>query len=226
MAISHPTIGNHEYQTSTSSTDPCYNAPSGAPGYFQYYGNAASPTEPGCGANCKGYYSYELGSWHIVVLNSNCGQIGGCSTSSPQGTWLQQDLAAHATKCTLAYWHYPRYSSGGAGTSFVPNTTAFWQLLYNAKVEAVLNASDHIYERFAPMDPKGKLDRANGIREFIAGTGGKSHHGIVSVHPNSEVRNGDTFGALKMTLRPNGYDWKFVPTAGSTFTDVGSESCH
>ena len=225
-AITRPAIGNHEYQTSTSPTDLCYNAPSGAPGYFQYFGNAASPTEPGCIVNCKGYYSYDLGTWHIIVLNSNCAQVGGCSANSPQGTWLKQDLAAHATSCTAAYWHYPRYSSGGAGTTFHNNTKTFWQLLYNARVEAVLNASDHIYERFAPMNPNGALDRANGIRQFVVGTGGKSHHGIASIQPNSEVRNADTFGALKMTLRPDGYDWKFEPVAGSTFTDSGSESCH
>jgi hypothetical protein len=101
-----------------------------------------------------------------------------------------------------------------------------WQDLYNAKVEVVLNAHDHVYERFAPMDTAGNLDRANGIRQFTVGTGGKKHMSFLNVHPNSEVRNSGTFGALKMTLRPSGYDWNFVPVAGSTFTDSGSESCH
>jgi acid phosphatase type 7 len=225
-AITHPIPGNHEYSTSTTSTDPCYNAPSGAPGYFQYFGNAASPTEPGCTANCKGYYSYDLGSWHIVALNSICSQVGGCGKGSPQEVWLRNDLAAHPTQCTLAYWHYPRFSSSEAGSTYTTYLQTLWQDLYNAKVEVVLNAHDHIYERFAPMDTLGNLDRANGVRQFTVGTGGKKHMSIVNIHPNSEVRNTDTYGVLKMNLRPTGYDWNFMPIAGSTFTDSGSDSCH
>jgi acid phosphatase type 7 len=225
-SLTRPILGNHEYATSSDPANPCYNAPAGAPGYFQYFGNAASPTEPGCVLNCKGYYSYDLGSWHIIALNSICGQVGGCFKGSPQEVWLRNDLAAHPTQCTLAYWHYPRFSSSESGTTYTSYLSALWQDLYNAKVEVVLNAHDHVYERFAPMDSAGNLDRANGIREFIVGTGGKKHMSLVSIHPNSEVRNADTYGVLKMTLRPSGYDWKFMPTAGSTFSDSGSESCH
>jgi hypothetical protein len=225
-AITHPIPGNHEYSTSTNPTDLCYNAPAGAPGYFQYFGNAASPTEPGCTVSCKGYYSYDLGSWHIVALNSVCSQVGGCGRGSPQEVWLRNDLAAHPTQCTLAYWHYPRFSSSEAGSTYTTYLQTLWQDLYNAKVEVVLNAHDHIYERFAPMDTAGNRDRANGVRQFTVGTGGKRHMSIVNVHPNSEVRNTDTYGVLKMNLRPTGYDWNFMPIAGSTFTDSGSDSCH
>jgi hypothetical protein len=225
-ALTRPIIGNHEYTTSSDQANPCYNAPAGAPGYFQYFGNAASPTEPGCVVNCKGYYSYDLGSWHIIALNSVCGQVGGCHKGSPQEVWLRNDLAAHPAQCTLAYWHYPRFSSSNSGTAYTSYLSALWQDLYNAKAEVVLNAHDHVYERFAPMDTAGNLDRANGIRGFIVGTGGKKPMSFASIHPNSEVRNSGTYGVLKMTLRPSGYDWKFVPTAGSTFTDSGSESCH
>jgi acid phosphatase type 7 len=225
-ALTRPILGNHEYSTSSDPANPCYNAPTGAPGYFQYFGNAASPTEPGCVVNCKGYYSYDLGSWHIIALNSVCIQVGGCYKGSPQEVWLRKDLAAHPAQCTLAYWHYPRFSSSDSGTTYTSYLSALWQDLYNAKAEVVLNAHDHVYERYAPMDTGGNLDRANGIREFIVGTGGKNPMSFASIHPNSEVRSSGTYGVLKMTLRPSGYDWKFVPTAGSTFSDSGSESCH
>ncbi|CAA9317861.1 MAG: hypothetical protein AVDCRST_MAG93-5598, partial [uncultured Chloroflexia bacterium] len=225
-AITRPIVGNHEYSTSSNTANPCYNAPSGAPGYFQYFGAAASPTEPGCVVNCKGYYSYDLGSWHIVALNSVCIQVGGCGKGSPQEVWLRNDLAAHKNQCTLAYWHYPRFSSSESGSTYTSYLSALWQDLYDAKVEVVLNAHDHVYERFAPMDTAGNVDQTNGVRQFTVGTGGKSHHSFKSIHPNSEVRNSGTFGALKMTLRPSGYDWKFLPVAGKTFTDSGSQSCH
>ncbi len=222
----YPAVGNHEYNTSTDSTNKCYNAPSGAPGYYTYFGNAASPTEPGCTVNCKGYYSYDLGGWHIIALNSNCSQVGGCGLGSPQEVWLRNDLAAHPTSCTLAYWHYPRFTSGTSGSTFVIGLKTFWQDLYNAEVELVLNGHDHDYERFAPQNVNGNLDSTNGIREIVVGTGGKSHESFTTVLTNSEVRNSDTFGVLKLTLRPGVYDWQFVPIAGKTFTDSGSTPCH
>ena len=225
-AITRPILGNHEYSTSTDTKDPCYNAPSGAPGYFQYFGNAATPLQPGCTVNCKGYYSYDLGSWHIIALNSICTQVGGCGKGSPQEVWLKNDLAAHPNQCTLAYWHYPRFSSSESGTTYTSYLATLWQDLYDAKADVVLNAHDHVYERFAPMDTAGTIDRANGMREFIVGTGGKKHMSFVNVLPSSEVRNGTTYGSVKMTLRPNGYDWTFLPVAGATFTDSGSDSCH
>ena len=200
-----PGIGNHEYLTA------------GAAGYFQYFGAAA-------GDPAKGYYSYDVGTWHLIALNSNCSQVGGCGAGSPQEQWLKTDLAAHPNACVLAYWHHPRWSSGQHGNN--SSYGAFWQDLYNAGAELVLNGHDHDYERFAPQSPAGALDAARGIREFVVGTGGKNHYGFVSVQPNSEARNSDTYGVLQLTLRPNGYDWKFVPEAGKTFTDSGSGSCH
>jgi hypothetical protein len=209
-SITHPSVGNHEYLTS-GGTD----CASGAAGYFNYFGAAA-------GNPSQGYYSYNIGAWHLIVLNSNCGEAGGCSTSSPQGRWLQADLAANRTLCTLAYWHIPVFSSGGRASS---NMRVIWQILYDHGVELVMHGHDHIYERFAPQTANGTLDTARGIREFIVGTGGNNHTSIASIAANSLVRNTDTFGVLKLTLHPTSYDWQFVPEAGKTFTDSGSASC-
>jgi len=219
-----PAIGNHEYQTSTNPSDPCYNAPTGAPGYFTYYGSVSTPNDPGCTVNCGGYYSYDVGAWHIIVLNSICSQVSGCGLGSPQEIWLKNDLAAHSNVCTLAYWHYPRYTSGISGTTFVQGLKTFWQDLYNGGVDVILNGHDHDYERFAPMNVNGNLDTAHGIREFIIGTGGKSYHGFITVAANSEVRFSNTFGVMKMTLNPTSYNWQFIPVSGGN-TDSGSENC-
>jgi hypothetical protein len=201
-----PAVGNHEFHSA------------GATYYFQYFGAAA-------GDPATGYYSYELGSWHIVVLNSECTEVGGCEAGSPQEKWLRADLAAHPVACTLAYFHKPRFSSGLAHGDD-PDVAPLWQALYDANAELVLNGHDHDYERFAPQDPNGKSDPRRGIREFVVGTGGKSHR-LFGIHkPNSEVRNDDTYGVLKLTLKPNGYDWEFLPEAGKSFTDSGSGSCH
>jgi hypothetical protein len=201
-----PAIGNHEYKV-----DPT------AAGYFTYFGAAA-------GDPTQGWYSYTLGSWHIVVLNSNCNKVGGCGAGSPQEQWLQADLAAHPDACTLAYWHHPRWSSGTQHGSEI-DVDAFWRDLQSAGVEVVLNGHEHSYERFAPQTPDGVAD-AGGIREFVVGTGGRSHYALGTALPNSEVRNGDTFGVLALTLHPDGYDWEFVPEAGQSFTDSGSDLCH
>jgi hypothetical protein len=201
-----PAPGNHEYLTRNAA------------GYFEYFGAAAG--EPG-----KGYYSYDVGSWHVIVLNSNCSFVGGCGRGSPQERWLRQDLQAHSAVCTLAYWHHPRFSSGhySDNSDFEP----FWQALYEAGAELVVNGHDHNYQRYVPQTPTGARDDARGIREIVVGTGGKSAY---SVGPapvrNREVASDGTFGVLQLTLRPAGYDWKFVPVAGSTFTDSGSGSCH
>jgi acid phosphatase type 7 len=212
-----PAVGNHEYLTGNPSgvaTD-C-DATGQAAGYFGYFGAAA-------GAPNQGYYSYDLGAWHIIVLNSNCLQAGGCGPGSPQDVWLQADLAAYPALCTLAYWHIPLWSSGGRSAQ---NSLTFVKRLYAAKVEVILTGHDHIYERFAPQTPTGAADPLNGIRSFVVGTGGSNHTTIPSVAANSEVRNADTFGILRLTLRPNSYDWRFVPEPGKTFTDSGSASCH
>ena len=201
-----PAVGNHEFHST------------GASYYFQYFGAAAGDAK-------TGYYSYELGSWHIVVLNSECLEIGGCGAGSPEEKWLRADLAAHPVGCTLAYFHKPRFSSGlNHGND--PEVGAFWQALYDFNAELILNGHDHDYERFAPQDPNGNADPKRGIREFVVGTGGKNHREFGIHKANSEVRNNTAFGVLKLTLRPTGYDWKFIPEAGKSFTDSGSGSCH
>lgn len=218
-SITHPAIGNHEYITSSGSgTTGCTSANAGAAGFFTYFGAA------GAGVAGKAYYSYDIGTWHIIALNSQCGPGGGCSLGTQQETWLRNDLATHTNFCTLAYWHVPLFSSGGRASS---STLQFWKDLYDANADVVLNGHDHIYERFAPQDPSGALDTARGIREFISGTGGNNHTSIASVARNSEVRDTTTFGVLELTLHATSYDWKFVPAAGSgTFTDSGSAPCH
>ena len=201
-----PAPGNHEYYQGAKANP-----------YFDYFGAAA-------GERGKGYYSYDLGAWHIVVLNSNCAQVGGCSSGSPQEQWLRADLAAHPTACTLAYWHHPLFSSGhhGGMSDMVP----LWQALYEAGAELIINGHDHLYERFAPQDPRGVADPEYGIRQFTAGMGGKSLYPFKTLKANSEMRNNDTYGVLKLTLHATSYDWEFVPEAGKTFTDRGSGSCH
>ncbi|MCZ7570519.1 MAG: metallophosphoesterase [Ardenticatenaceae bacterium] len=204
-ARTRPAPGNHDYGTA------------GAAGYFDYFGPLAGEPD-------KGYYSYDLGAWHIVVLNSNCSAIGGCAAGSPQEQWLRADLAAHPAACTLAYWHHPLFSSGLHGNS--PSMQAIWEALYAYAADVVLNGHDHDYERFAPQDPNGVADPAHGIREFVVGSGGKSHYPFLGLPiANSEVRNDNTFGVLKLTLHPASYTWEFVPEAGQTFTDAGSEPC-
>ena len=201
-----PAVGNHEFHSS------------GAAYYFQYLGAAAGDPK-------TGYYSYDLGSWHIVVLNSECEKIGGCGAGSPEEKWLRADLAAHPAGCMLAYFHKPRFSSGlNHGND--PEVGAFWQALYDFNAELILNGHDHDYERFSPQDPNGNADPKRGIREFVVGTGGKNHREFGIHKANSEVRNNDTFGVLKLTLKAAGYDWRFIPEAGKTFTDSGSGSCH
>lgn len=213
-AITHPAVGNHEYLTSGGTG--CTSANAGAAGYFQYFGAAAG--QPG-----QGYYSFDIGTWHIISLNSNCGNAGGCGATSPQGVWLANDLKTHQNFCTLAFWHIPLFSSGGRANN---NSKAFWQILYDNNADLILSAHDHIYERFAPQDPNGNLDLTRGIREFIVGTGGANHTSLATIAANSEVRNTDTFGVLELTLHPTSYDWQFVPEAGKTFTDSGSQACH
>jgi hypothetical protein len=201
-----PAPGNHDYLTAGGSA------------YYDYFGTLA-------GDRNKGYYSYSRGAWHIVVINSNCSAVGGCSVGSPQEKWLRANLKATTRRCTLAYWHHPLFSSGGHGAE--SQMRPIWDDLYRAHAEIVLGGHDHDYERFAPQTPAGAADPSGGIREFVVGTGGKNHDRFgPNVAPNSEVRNSDTFGVLKLTLHPSGYDWKFLPEAGHTFTDSGSGTCH
>ena len=203
-ARTRPTPGNHEYQTP------------GATGYFGYWGAIA-------GDPARGYYSYDLGTWHVISLNSNCDFIGGCSVGSPEETWLRADLAAHPARCTLAYWHHPRFSGGAVGGDAM--MLPIWQALYAKNADLILTGHAHNYQRFAPMTASGKRDAKRGIREFVVGTGGHDHHPAAAV-TNTEVINDTTFGVLKLTLRGTGYDWQFVPVAGASFTDSGSTACH
>ncbi len=213
-SITHPVVGNHEYLTSGGSgTTGCTSSNAGAAGYFSYFGAAA-------GTKGQGWYSFDIGAWHIIALNSSCSSVGGCSTTSAQGKWLAADLAAHPNRCVLAYWHIPLFSSGGRARSV---TQPFWDLLYGAHADLVLDGHDHIYERFSPQTPDG-VATSNGIREITVGTGGANHTGIVSIAANSLVRNTTSYGVLYLTLHATTYDWKFVPANGS-FTDSGSAAC-
>jgi hypothetical protein len=197
----YPSVGNHDYHTGDAS------------GYFEYFGSSAG--EPG-----KGYYSYDLGTWHIIVLNS----VIAVGTGSEQEQWLRADLAAHPVPCTLAYWHYPRFSSGIVHGSD-PTVHALWQALYDFGADVILNGHEHNYERFAPQNPAGVADPARGIRQFVIGLGGRSLYAFGRPIANSEVRYNDTYGVLKLTLHPGSYDWEFIPVAGGTFTDSGSGVC-
>lgn len=200
--VTRPVPGNHEYRTP------------GAAGYFEYFGEAA-------GDRTEGYYSFDLGTWHVVALNSNCAAVGGCHESSPQETWLRADLAVTSARCTLAYWHHPRYSSGVHGSDRAYQ--AFWQALYDAGADLVLVGHDHDYERFAPQDADGLPDPARGVRQFVVGTGGARPYAFASLRANSEVRM-STLGVLKLTLSAEGYTWEFISVAGPR--DSGTASCH
>ena len=205
-ARTRPAPGNHEFHSS------------GATPYFDYFGAAAGDPK-------TGYYSYELGKWHIIVLNSECVAVGGCEAGSPQEKWLRADLAAHPVACTLAYWHKPLFSSGGAhGNDFT--VKPLFQALYEANADVVVSGHDHDYERFAPQDPEGAADSKRGIREFVVGTGGKNHRPFGEPKPNSELRDATAFGVLKLTLKANSYDWQFIPEAGKSFSDSGGGNCH
>jgi hypothetical protein len=205
-----PAAGNHEYAGTSES------------GYFRYWGKQAG--DPG-----KGYYSYDLGVWHIIVLNTNCGarELGGCAEGSPEETWLRQDLAKHPNVCILAYGHHALYSSGiFERHARHPELQAFWEDLYRAHADLILAGHEHSYERFAPQDARGHADAKRGIREIVVGTGGRSHTLLGEPQPNSEVRNDNTFGVLKLTLSPRHYRWEFIPEKGKSFTDSGEGSCH
>jgi hypothetical protein len=197
----YPSAGNHDYHTADAT------------GYFEYFGSRAG--EPG-----KGYYSYDLGEWHVIVLNSNSPVEAGSS----QEQWLREDLAAHLVACTLAYWHHPRFSSGtvhGSDDDMAP----LWDALYEYGADVVLVGHEHNYERFAPQDAQGIADSTRGIRQFVVGSGGRSHYEFGPPIANSEVRNSDTSGLLKLTLHSTSYSWEFIPEPGKTFTDSGNAPC-
>lgn len=199
-----PAIGNHEYLTANAA------------GYFGYFGAAA-------GDPTKGYYSYNVGAWHLISLNSECSHVGGCSSGTPQETWLRADLAAHPTACVLAYWHEPRFSSGEHGNA--TQMTTIWNDLVAAHADVVLSGHNHDYERFPALGTTGSPS-SSGVQEFVVGTGGKNHYGFGTAPAFSgEVRNDTAFGVLKLVLHPTSYDWQFLPAPSYTFTDSGSASC-
>lgn len=200
-----PAPGNHEYGTAAAA------------GYFDYFGAAA-------GERGKGWHSFDVGPWHVVALNSNCAAVGGCGAGSEQERWLRADLAESAARCTLAYWHHPRFSSGSVHGSD-PVTGDLWRALADGGADVVLAGHEHSYERLAPLDSGGGVDTERGIRSFVVGTGGRSHYGFGVPRVGSEVRNGSTFGVLELALSDDGYRWRFVP-AGGTFTDEGEGRCH
>lgn len=201
LARTMPAVGNHEYRTP------------GATGYYGYFGAKA-------GDPAKGYYSYELGEWHVVVLNSNIAH----DAASPQLAWLRADLEANRKACTLAYWHHPRFSSGNHGND--SRESAIWDALFEHDADVILNGHEHSYERFAPQTPDAIADDSRGIRAFVVGTGGTLLRGMGTAKANSEVFNSASHGVLKLTLAVNGYSWQFLAIAGQSFTDSGSGSCH
>jgi hypothetical protein len=198
-----PAPGNHDYLTDK-----------GKP-YYDYFGENAGPER-------RGYYSYSLGTWHIVSLNS----FIAADRKSPQIEWLREDLAAHQSECTLAYWHIPVFSSGphGSETQTTTHMQEAWRVLYEHHAAVVINGHDHDYERFAPQNPDGKAD-PKGIREFVVGTGGGGLYEFRKIRPNSEARSNRSYGVLKLTLGAADYRWEFITAAGEPFQDGGTASC-
>jgi Concanavalin A-like lectin/glucanases superfamily/Bacterial Ig-like domain/Calcineurin-like phosphoesterase len=209
-----PAVGDHEYFTP------------GASGYFNYFRAQLTPFGPSATDPTKGYYSYDLGQWHVVVLNGTCAAIGGCGAGSGEEQFVRNDLSAHPTACTMVTLHKPRWSSGPVHGGD-EEMDALWRAFYDGGVDVVLSGDDHDFERFSPQTPTGYLDLARGVTQFVVGTGGRllySFEGSIP-QPNSEVRNDDAFGVLKLRLRDGSYDWEFLPEAGKTFTDLGSRPC-
>ena len=211
LARTRPTLGNHDYA----------NGESDAAGSFNYFGDRLGPTRG------LGYYSYDLGTWHIIVLNDKGDTQGDLrGIDAAQTEWLTNDLNAHTNQCTLAMFHIALFiSSKLEGWTVNPGHKPLWDLLYAKGVDVVVNGQQHNYERFTPMTPTGDVDATNGIREFNVGTGGDAVDTFTVIHPHSETRAA-AFGVLKLTLKTGSYDWQFVPVAGETYTDSGSGSCH
>jgi hypothetical protein len=214
-----PIPGEDDYSGGGCSTP-------GASGYFTYFGDRAH--QGGCTSGCKGWYSYDIGAWHVVALNTACDQagVGGCSATSPQVTWLKRDLANNTKTCVLAQMHRPYWANGNTVAKYKPIVNA----LYAAGVDVLLTGNSHLYARYAQQNPSSQVDTAKGIREFIVGTGGKSHSKLASPQlPNLQVGNDTTFGVLQMNLHPTSYEWKYVqayPVTSQPFTDTGSTNCH
>src|ERR671913_2495712 len=217
-----PVLGNHEYHASKVA-QPYFDYFSALNGFKEPAAPVPNtPANPGLTPG-KGYYSYDRGSWHIVALNSNCNKVGGCERTSTQGKWLQNNLANTNKQCTLAYFHEPLFSTGNNIPN--PNVKPLWQILYNNGAEVIVNGHAHRYERYAPLTPGGKIDLQNGIRQFVAGTGGAPGGSEVQQAPGVQVVETGTSGVLKLDLSAGSYSWEFVPIAGQAFTDTGDGSC-
>jgi hypothetical protein len=206
----HPTWGRHRDRTRPSPGNHDYYT-AGAVPYFEYFGAAAGP-------GGLGYYSFRAGEWTAFSLNSNVPM----SSSSSQVVWLQSALQQSQTPCAVAYWHHPLFSSGPHGG--LPETRGLWRSLYDAGVDVILNGHDHLYERFAPQDPDGRMDAARGIRQFTVGTGGAELYPTVRVAANTETIVNE-YGVLKLTLRSASYTWEFIGIDGRV-RDSGSGACH
>ena len=211
-----PSWGRHLGRTRPAAGDNDWDT-AGLAGYIGYFGDAAR------GPGGASWYSYDLGTWHVIVLDSTCAKAGGCDPASAQGRWLRRDLAESDASCTLAVIHHPRFSSGEHGDT--PAMDAFWRPLYDAGVDVVVSGHDHDYERFAPQDPEGRLDVARGIREFVVGTGGAPLRDFARVAPNSELRVLVGHGVIAFTLHDGSYEWEFI-VADSDFRDYGVSPCH
>lgn len=209
-AITRPVIGNHEYFHADGQE------------YFDYFNGVGAFTGP-AGDRDKSYYSFDLGAWHVVALNSVCSRVGGCGPGSPQEQWLRQDLATHPNACTMAVWHHPVHTSSGKAW---PSMEPMWQVLYDAGVDVILTGHAHNYERFAPMDASGAADPVSGIRQFVVGTGGKNLTPRRLDLRATEVFDAQSFGALMLTLRPDGYEWRFARESGGNLDDRGAAECH
>ena len=203
-----PATGNHDHATPDAA------------GYAAYFGARGGPAG-------TYRYSYDLGTWHVVVLDSDCWRVGGCALDDPQARWMRADLRRHRSRCTLAYWHRPPFSSGRYGDpADTERVRPLWRVAVEDGVDVVLTAHEHSYERHAPMDAKGKPDAA-GTRLFVVGTGGGNLRRYRDPPlPSTEVRNDDTWGVLRLELHPDRYDWRFLPVDAGTFSDHGSGTCN
>jgi hypothetical protein len=217
--VAHPVPGNHEYGYIGTAIQP-----TGGQGYFTYFGDRSHPLQPGCTSLCTSWYSWNIGKWHMIALDSQCGVVGGCNPGNPQYQWLLNDLNANTSKCTLAYWHIPIYSSS---QDHQPDMQAIYKLLYDKKADVVLTGHAHFYERFAGQDASGNADAVNGIPQFIVGSGGRSFFTMrATPAANSVSQIANTFGVLQMSLSDGGYSWKFLPSNSGGLTDSGSAGCH
>lgn len=204
-----PAAGNHDHETED------------AQGYWDYFGGRGGPFD-------RYYYSYDLGSWHVVVLNSDCWRVDGCESDDPQAEWLRSDLQRHESFCTLAMWHRPPFSSGRYGDAEdTGRVRPLWQILNEEGADVLLTGHEHSYERFAPMDADGERDDARGVRLFVVGTGGGNLRQFANDPlATTEARQDHTWGVLKLDLKPRSYTWEFLPVEGSTFSDSGTGTCH